>query len=218
MSGSFFFLGSIPSKLPSKLPPIPKNCITFQISSRNRFESAGCTRSTVDRCRFFHPLAQPSRGLSAGASADEGVSVPRVGGGGGRSVTVFHAGRGRRTPKIGACARACMSVQDARRCSRYTPTSLCSPVTFAEAVFSLPPSSFSFQHRFFSPSFAPIPSNTSSLLFFFPLALFSTLLLPLSSLLATRFEDSVSRFVARNRGRERERKGVYFARVYTGRF
>lgn len=133
-------------------------------------------------------------------------------------MTVFHAGRGRRTPKIGACARACMSVQDARRCSRYTPTSLCSPVTFAEAVFSLPPSSFSFQHRFFSPSFAPIPSNTSSLLFFFPLALFSTLLLPLSSLLATRFEDSVSRFVARNRGRERERKGVYFARVYTGRF
>lgn len=61
------------------------------------------------------------------------------GGGRGRSVTVFHAGRGRRTPKIGACARACMLVQDARRCSRYTPTSLCSPVTFAEAVSLLLP-------------------------------------------------------------------------------
>lgn len=129
-------------------------------------------------------------------------------------MTVFHAGRGRRTPKIGACARACMSVQDARRCSRYTPTSLCSPVTFAEAVFSLPPSSFSFQHRFFSPSFAPIPSNTSSLLFFFPLALFSTLLLPLSSLLATRFEDSVSRFVARNRGREGEKGSIFREGIY----
>lgn len=37
-------------------------------------------------------------------------------------------------------------------------------------LLPLPPSSFSFQHRFFSPSFAPIPSNTSSLLssFFSP--------------------------------------------------
>lgn len=54
-----------------------------------------------------------------------------------RSVTVLRAGRGRRTPKISVCARACTSVQDARRCSRCTPTSLCSPVTFAEAASSL---------------------------------------------------------------------------------
>lgn len=52
-------------------------------------------------------------------------------------MTVLQAGRGRRTPKISVCARACTLVQDARRCSRCTPTSLCSPVTFAEATFSL---------------------------------------------------------------------------------
>jgi len=54
-----------------------------------------------------------------------------------RLVTVLQTGRGRRTPKITVCARACTLVQDARRCSRCTPTSLCSPVTFAEAAFSL---------------------------------------------------------------------------------
>lgn len=71
--------------------------------------------------------------MVAGAGRERQVAGTGAAGRG-RSVTVFHAGRGRRTPKIGACARACMSVQDARRCSRYTPTSLCSPVTFAEAV------------------------------------------------------------------------------------
>lgn len=178
----------------------------------SKMRTGGAQRSMVDRFADFS--TPPSR-----ATLSRFVSqVPRrmkasrhrgwgeAGGGGGRSVTVFHAGRGRRTPKIGACARACMSVQDARRCSRYTPTSLCSPVTFAEAVFSpsppLPSPSSTASSLLPSRRYPPIPLLFSSLLFFFPLALFPTLLLLLSSALATRFEDSsVSRF---NRKTERE--------------
>lgn len=55
-----------------------------------------------------------------------------------RSVTVLRAGRGRRTPKISVCTcvRACVHVgaKRARQCSCCTPTSLCSPVIFAEAA------------------------------------------------------------------------------------
>lgn len=144
----------------------------------SKMRTGGAQRSMVDRFADFS--TPPSR-----ATLSRFVSqVPRrmkasrhrgwgeAGGGGGRSVTVFHAGRGRRTPKIGACARACMSVQDARRCSRYTPTSLCSPVTFAEAVFSpsppLPSPSSTASSLLPSRRYLPIPLLFSSLLFFPP--------------------------------------------------
>ena len=220
---SVLFFGSILT-LETTLDAISKktSCSKLVLDSKN---TGGAQRSMVDRFADFS--TPPSR-----ATLSRFVSqVPRrmkasrhrgwgeAGGGGGRSVTVFHAGRGRRTPKIGACARACMSVQDARRCSRYTPTSLCSPVTFAEAVFSpsppLPSPSSTASSLLPSRRYPPIPLLFSSLLFFFPLALFPTLLLLLSSALATRFEDSsVSRF---NRKTEREwrvfREGIFWLGV-----
>lgn len=107
---------------------------------QSQHEIAGCDilRATLPR---NNPLWLRVAGAVGGRRLASGCAGggEAQGGGRGRSVTVFHAGRGRRTPKIGACARACMSVQDARRCSRYTPTSLCSPVTFAEAVSPLLP-------------------------------------------------------------------------------
>lgn len=176
-----------------------KNTGRAQRSMVDRFADFSTPPSRATLSRF---VSQVPRRMKASRHRGWG----EAGGGGGRSVTVFHAGRGRRTPKIGACARACMSVQDARRCSRYTPTSLCSPVTFAEAVFSpsppLPSPSSTASSLLPSRRYPPIPLLFSSLLFFFPLALFPTLLLLLSSALATRFEDSsVSRF---NRKTERE--------------
>lgn len=208
---SVLFFGSI-STLETTLDAISKKTSCSKLVLDSKMRTGRAQRSMVDRFADFS--TPPSR-----ATLSRFVSqVPRrmkasrhrgwgeAGGGGGRSVTVFHAGRGRRTPKIGACARACMSVQDARRCSRYTPTSLCSPVTFAEAVFSpsppLPSPSSTASSLLPSRRYPPIPLLFSSLLFFFPLALFPTLLLLLSSALATRFEDSsVSRF---NRKTERE--------------
>lgn len=80
-------------------------------------------------------------------------------------------------------------------------------------LLPLPPSSFSFQHRFFSPSFAPIPSNTSSLLFsplfspslyFQPFFFFFLLLWPHASKILLYLVSI---------GRQRE-SGEYFARVY----
>lgn len=186
----------------------------------SKMRTGRAQRSMVDRFADFS--TPPSR-----ATLSRFVSqVPRrmkasrhrgwgeAGGGGGRSVTVFHAGRGRRTPKIGACARACMSVQDARRCSRYTPTSLCSPVTFAEAVFSpsppLPSPSSTASSLLPSRRYPPIPLLFSSLLFFPPSLYFQPFFF--FFLLLWPHASKILLYLV-SIGRQRE-SGEYFARVY----
>lgn len=117
-------------------------------------------RYNPDAARRFVSSVDAGARPRRGAAASRGVGWGRTAR---RSVTVSRAGRGRRTPKISVCARACTSVQDARRAGAVacTPTSLCSPVTFAEAAASSlsPPlrsspsslSSFSIAERSFAP-------------------------------------------------------------------
>lgn len=93
---------------------------------------------------------RPAQSRRVSFSVDAGARSRRVARGGmgtngaKRSVTVLRAGRGRRTPET---TRVCVCMythtyvsvaRRARRCSRCTPTSLCSPVTFAEAACLLP--------------------------------------------------------------------------------
>lgn len=81
---SFFWIDSHPRNYPRCHPQ--KNFV-LQIGSR--FENAHWWRATIDGgsiCRFFHATLSrnPLAVCLAGASADEGVSAPRVGGGRGR--------------------------------------------------------------------------------------------------------------------------------------
>lgn len=81
---SFFWIDFHPRNYPRC--HLQKNLV-LQIGSR--FENAHRSRATIDGgsiCRFFHATLSrnPLAVCLAGASADEGVSAPRVGGGRGR--------------------------------------------------------------------------------------------------------------------------------------
>lgn len=117
----------------------PKGALAVSLATPG-FVPGVATSRTIPARSFSVDAGARSRRATRGGMGTNGAK---------RSVTVLRAGRGRRTPettyvcvyvRVQVHVHVCIRVgaRRARRCSRCTPTSLCSPVTFAEAACLLP--------------------------------------------------------------------------------